>query len=120
VDLFLQPSWTWNAISSRHFETNAVRAVENGFTLFRCSSNGESGIVDPRGKVQQRQFTGHSPLEKHVFSLPLNRRVQTLYASAGYGFEWLCLAVTACFYLAVLIPAWAFQFAFSYFSPLDN
>lgn len=43
VDLFLQPSWTWNDINRRHFNENAIRALENGFTMFRCSSDGESG-----------------------------------------------------------------------------
>jgi len=45
VDLLLQPSWTWGAILTRHMEGNAVRAVENGFSLLRCSSQGESGVV---------------------------------------------------------------------------
>ena len=41
----LQPSWTWGAILSRHMEGDAVRAVENGFSMLRCSSQGESGVV---------------------------------------------------------------------------
>ena len=45
VDLVLQPSWTWGAILSRHMEGDAVRAVENGFSMLRCSSQGESGVV---------------------------------------------------------------------------
>ena len=49
MDLLLQPSWTWGAILSRHMEGNAVRAVENGFSLLRCSSQGESGVVGGLG-----------------------------------------------------------------------
>ena len=45
VDLLLQPSWTWGAILTRHMEGDSVRAVENGFSIFRCSSEGESGVV---------------------------------------------------------------------------
>lgn len=35
VDLMLQPSWTWGSIGQRHFATDALRAVENGFSLLR-------------------------------------------------------------------------------------
>ena len=36
ADLMLQPSWTWGSIGPRHFASDMLRAVENGFTLFRC------------------------------------------------------------------------------------
>ncbi|GFR43434.1 hypothetical protein Agub_g4515 [Astrephomene gubernaculifera] len=35
VQLMLQPSWTWGAVGPRHVASNALRAVENGFTLLR-------------------------------------------------------------------------------------
>ncbi|CAI5993870.1 unnamed protein product [Closterium sp. NIES-65] len=47
VDILLQPSWTWGAIGHMTFETDAVRAAENGLTLLRCSSIGVSGGVSP-------------------------------------------------------------------------
>ena len=47
----LQPSWTWQALASRHFEGDALRAAENGFTMLRCSSDGESGVVDNTGRI---------------------------------------------------------------------
>ena len=35
VDILLQPSWTWGLVGPRHWAGDALRAVENGFTLFR-------------------------------------------------------------------------------------
>lgn len=105
VDVFLQPSWTWGAISSRHFDGDAVRAVENGFNLFRCSSEGESGIVDPRGRVSSRKFTGADPTETTVFELPLHPRVETFYTVVGFVFQWVLVAAAAGIYLVVVLPS---------------
>ncbi len=52
----LQPSWMWNAIASRHFNGDAVRAIENGYNLLRCSSEGES--VGSSSRANNRQFSG--------------------------------------------------------------
>lgn len=107
VDLLLQPSWTWNAILTRHFEGDAVRAIENGFTLFRCSSDGESGIVDPYGKFLARQITGTDPLQPSVFILPLRSHVSTFFTYLGFVFEYLCIAASAVVYLVLCTKAFA-------------
>lgn len=44
----LQPAWTWGPIAEYLFYGDAYRAVENGFTLFRCGSGGYSGVFDTR------------------------------------------------------------------------
>jgi apolipoprotein N-acyltransferase len=95
VDIFLQPSWTWNAINFRHFEGDAIRAIENGFTLFRCSSDGESGVVSPQGKFLHRQETGHDPDVVALFSLPLRTHANPMFPFVGFIFEYLCIAGTA-------------------------
>lgn len=104
VNILLQPSWTWGALSSRHFEGNAIRAIENGFTLFRCSSNGESGIVTPHGKFVTRKYTGEDPTEVSVFSLPLNPNIRTLYSQGGYLFEYVCAVAYVLLYIILLLP----------------
>lgn len=101
VDIFLQPSWTWNAINFRHFEGDALRAIENGFTLFRCSSDGESGIVDPYGKFLARQYTSHYPNDVSVFQLPLNNRVTTFYPFLGFIIEYLFIVSTFIYYISI-------------------
>ena len=107
VDILLQPSWTWGAILSRHFNGDAVRAVENGFTLFRCSSDGESGVVGPRGRVLSRSYTGHNPENVALYSLPLQSHVSTVYNAGGLAFDWLCLAGS----LVVYYGAFTFAYA---------
>lgn len=119
VNIMLQPSWTWNAINYRHFDGNALRAVENGFTLFRCSSDGESGIVSPHGKVLSRTYTGHDPVTSTAtFTLPLyhhnkddfnnkntKSHVHTLFATAGgFIFEYVCLAFAVLYIIAAVVP----------------
>lgn len=103
VDIFLQPSWTWNAINFRHFDGDALRAVENGFTLFRCSSEGESGIVDPYGRFLARQFTSHYPENISLFQLPLNSRVTTFYPFLGFIIEYLLIVSAFCYYVSIYV-----------------
>jgi apolipoprotein N-acyltransferase len=110
VDLFLQPSWTWNAIYSRHFEDNALRAIENGFTLFRCSSDGESGIVDPYGKFLARQPTGHDPTKPVTFNLPLRSGHATMYPFVGFVFEYILIIWGAYYWLTSMFD-WHKRFA---------
>ncbi len=96
VDVLLQPSWTWRGLGSRHFEGDALRAVENGFNYLRCSSDGESGVVTARGQFVGRRFTGHAPTGPAVvFSLPLHPRIETAFTAGGYIFEWLVAAAAA-------------------------
>jgi hypothetical protein len=137
VDILLQPSWTWGAINYRHFDDNAIRAIENGFTLFRCSSDGESGIVNHKGKVLARKYSGHKPDIASVvsFSLPIksrtennnnnhnkneknyHRKLHTFYLMIGYLFEWLCLVCSILFYILSIISKDNFQIILNkYFS----
>jgi len=125
VDILLQPSWTWGAINYRHFDDNAIRAIENGFTLFRCSSDGESGIVNHKGKVLARKYSGHKPDIASVvsFSLPIKsqtennnkneknnyRKLHTFYLMIGYMVEWLCLVCSILFYILSIISKENFQ-----------
>ena len=88
----------------RHFGGNALRAVENGFTLFRCSSDGVSGVVGPRGTVWHQVYTGHDPSETAQFSLPLWPRLPTFYTNVGFVFDWLCLVASVCFYVLIILP----------------
>lgn len=104
VDILLQPGWDWGALSSRHFEDNAVRAIENGVTLFRCTSVGESGTVTPVGRFTNRLYNGADPTVVSVFSLPLQPRIGTLYANGGFLFEWVLLLFALIIYSTVSLP----------------
>lgn len=104
VDIFLQPSWTWNAISTRHFIGDSIRSIENGFTLLRCSSDGESGVVNPRGIFKTRVFTGHDPNTVVTFNVPKEDRIQTMYTTFGFVFEWILLCLLIIILILIIIP----------------
>lgn len=44
VALMLQPSWTWGPLGQLHAFDSAIRGVENGFAVFRCSSGAVLGL----------------------------------------------------------------------------
>lgn len=82
-------------IGTYHEQSNILRAVENGFTLFRCVSQGVSGIFEPTLNSVFNQKVASLNIEKYMFYLPLQKRVATLYGYTGFGFSYLCLLSTA-------------------------
>ncbi|KAI7889834.1 carbon-nitrogen hydrolase [Mucor mucedo] len=90
IDIMLQPSWTWGPIGTYHGQGNALRPLENGFTLFRCVSQGVSGIFEPTNSVFQQKVASNN-VESYLFYLPLVKRIRTLYASIGDLFSYLCI-----------------------------
>jgi len=98
VDLLLQPSWTWGPIGLWHSENNAMRAVELGFTLFRCSSNGYSGVYTPNGaSLYSHPMLIQGDLEG--ISIPITKRVWTWYGLFGDIMAWISLVLSVFFYL---------------------
>lgn len=98
----LQPSWTWGPIGTYHQQTNTLRAVENGFTLFRCVSQGVSGIYEPTLNGVFNQKVASINVEHYLFSLPLQKRAATLYGYVGDSLSLLCLLFSA----AILVSAY--------------
>lgn len=79
VALMLQPSWTWGPLGQLHAFDSAIRGVENGFAVFRCSSGGVSGYWDATYGVHALTYTtlqAHGPSQ--VIVPPPHSRV-TLY-----------------------------------------
>jgi apolipoprotein N-acyltransferase len=104
TNIFLHPSWTWGDVGSRQFDAGAVRAVENGFTLFSCASDGESGVVSSSGVISARQYTGHNPAQSATFTIQLMPRVVTFYSFLGYLFENVCLVFTCFVFIFLALP----------------
>ena len=102
VDLILHPSWTWSDIGTRHFDGNALRAIENGASIFRCSSDGESGVLSPFGKIYARQLTGHDPRIVVQFSLPIQKGVETAFLKGGFALNGLLAALTFTIYAVIV------------------
>lgn len=84
VDIMVQPSWTWGPVGPLEFDTDAFRAVENGFTLLRCSSVGVSGVVSPFYRVlEYREALTNTVLSMRV---PIAGKVWSFYPGAGFLF----------------------------------
>jgi apolipoprotein N-acyltransferase len=104
VDIVLQPLWSHGGIGRRRFDSDSIRAVENGFTLFRCDSNGVSGIVSPKGETLSKEFVRIEPDRPSTFNLPIRDHVSTFYTDAGFSFDYICVAFTVIFWVLVLTP----------------
>jgi len=88
-DLLISPSLDWPEIKNTHTKMARMRAIENGISLLRPSNSGLSIAVDPYGNILSSidDFTSNgAPL---ISSLPM-RSVQTLYATFGDFWTWIC------------------------------
>lgn len=104
VDVLLQPSWTWGPIGALEFESDAVRAVENGFTLFRCSSDGVSGTVSPLYRFDSwREGLSAGVL---VSELPLRPHLWTPYPHGGFLFGHAVVVAALVLMSAAFLPLW--------------
>ncbi|KAL6050154.1 Carbon-nitrogen hydrolase family protein [Balamuthia mandrillaris] len=101
AQLLAQPSETWGPIGEYHAGTNAVRSIEHGFVLVRCSSEGYSGVFSPDGKWSQLVPDGTSGVYSMVApSRP--KRVFTLYDAIGDVFAWFCVAMSAVYVVGLV------------------
>lgn len=103
VDIMLEPSSAWKGVARRHFDVSAMRALENGFTLFCCTSNGISGVVTHNGEVTSRIPSGHDR-NVYWFTLPLQSHLSTLYKSVGYFLQYILYVVSGVIVALLLIP----------------
>jgi apolipoprotein N-acyltransferase len=81
ADIMLVPADDWREIAPRHSYMAAFRAVEQGFTLVRSTSNGLSLAIDRYGRVQAAQdyFAGARVMHTNV---PCHG-APTIYARTG-------------------------------------
>jgi hypothetical protein len=73
ADLFIAPSNDWTEVREMHQRMHVLRAIEQGFTLFRPTKDGVSVAADPYGRVLARLDTEVSPEKVMVVSLPACR-----------------------------------------------
>jgi apolipoprotein N-acyltransferase len=107
VDIVLQPLWSHGGLGRRRFDSDSIRAIENGFTLFRCDSQGVSGVIGPKGEVFSKEFVKVEPNRPTIFNLPIRKHVPTFYNAAGYSFDYICVAFTVIFWILAIMP-WYF------------
>ena len=85
VDIMLVPAYDTKGGSPFHGYVGLLRAVENGFSVFRSASNGTSMAVDCTGRLIGQLDFFHSQDGVFFADLPV-RGVRTLYSRAG---DWL-------------------------------
>jgi len=91
VDILFGPSEDWREILSIHTPAITFRAVENGFSLVRCTFEGLTMAVDYQGRVLTAtdDFKNKEPVI--ISDLPM-KGVPTIYSKIGDLFAWLCVA----------------------------
>jgi apolipoprotein N-acyltransferase len=87
ADIVLVPSFDSERIRPYHTEVGMLRAVENGFSMVRQTSNGESMAADFGGRVLARQDYFRTADRLMLADVP-TRRAWTLYGVLGDWFAW--------------------------------
>jgi apolipoprotein N-acyltransferase len=82
---------------------DSLRAIEHGFTLFRCSSLGVSYIVDSMGKQRWRSETLKTG--DFIGYLPRVPRHATVYGVFGDTLGWLCFGFGVLISLIAVAPS---------------
>lgn len=90
VDLMLTPARDWRGIAPHSTYGTTFRAIENGFSMVRCTGDGLSVAVDYQGRlvVAADYFTSDEQIM--IADLPM-KGVTTIYARIGDLFAWCCI-----------------------------
>jgi apolipoprotein N-acyltransferase len=105
VDLMLQASWTWGPIGTFHARGNSLRAIENGFTMLRCGSQGMSGVFTATSDSPYQQQFATLSNQTLIFQLPRLSYTRTTYTVFKGAFGWICLALGLLSFLYLLVKS---------------
>ncbi|MRH90018.1 nitrilase [Nocardia sp. SYP-A9097] len=89
ADIMLVPANDWKGIARTHSANAVFRAVENGYSLVRQTSNGIAITVDAYGVPLARTNYFGTAQQSMVVSVP-TRGTWTIYGVVGDLFAWLC------------------------------
>ncbi len=93
IGVMLTPAWDFGADAQLHSRMAVTRAVEGGYALVRCASQGLLTVCDATGRiVAQARSRDDGAVSVTAGVRPGAER--TLYARYGDWFAWLCLAST--------------------------
>ncbi len=92
ADIMLVPAHDWRELGDLHADLAVLRAVENGFSLFRPNNDGVSVATDYLGRTIAKMdyFAAEDPVV--VAHLP-TRGVWTVYPRAGDVFAWIIITL---------------------------
>ncbi len=91
ADIMLVPSNDWQAYDPYHTQLITFRAIENGYSLVRQTSNGLAMAVDYEGHVLAASDYFTTDPQVMVAYVPM-QGVRTIYAMIGDLFAWLSVA----------------------------
>ena len=90
VDIMLVPANDWKAITPLHANMSKLRAIENGFSLVRCTGRGLSIATDYRGKNLCELDYYKTKEQIMISDIPI-KGVKTIYAKMGDWLVWVCI-----------------------------
>jgi apolipoprotein N-acyltransferase len=91
VDILLVPSFEPTAENLlAHSRMAPFRAIENGVSIFRPTSQGISLAIDPYGRIMGSMDATRADERVFVMQVP-NHRVFTVYSVVGELFGWLAV-----------------------------
>lgn len=90
VDIMLVPANDWEKITPYHANLSKLRAIENGFSMVRCTGQGLSLAVDYNGKVLNQLNYYQTEENIMISDIPI-KGVKTIYAKMGDWFVWACI-----------------------------
>ncbi|QBD78275.1 nitrilase [Ktedonosporobacter rubrisoli] len=91
IDIMLVPALDWAGIDPWHTQHATFRAIENGYSLVRQTSQGLSETVDYQGHILAATDYYTTDQQTMVAAVPI-QGTWTLYAQIGDLFSWLCCA----------------------------
>jgi Apolipoprotein N-acyltransferase len=91
IDIMCVPASDWRAITPYHAEIVALRAIEQGFNVVRCTGNGLSVAFDCYGRYINYRNAFYTNHRTFITNVPL-RGTRTIYAQIGDLFAWLNVA----------------------------
>lgn len=102
VDLMLNSSKDWRGIAPYATYSATFRAIENGCSMVRCTSEGLSIAVDYQGRVVAESDYFTSDEQIMIADLPM-KGVTTIYARIGDLFAWCCIISLIVLFLWVVV-----------------
>jgi apolipoprotein N-acyltransferase len=118
ADILLVPADDWREIAPMHASMARFRAIEQGFSIVRATSNGFSTSIDRYGRVSASgdYFAGARSMSATV----PQRGAPTLYRQVGDAGGWSALVLLAVLLVTATLKKVALPYGVASLSPADQ
>ena len=103
TDLYIDPSWDWEAIHSMHYRQIGMRAVENGVTVFKPTRDGWTTVTLANGDLASKQLSEQSETDKVMFADVALQSRYTIYHWLGGFFNYIYIGAAVFLTLLMVI-----------------